>query len=277
MEHPFKYLLFGHDTVEACFYLLPAANCQLDFASLTAKRDSLRSARFREPSVVSIGGKDFLLQPYGSSSGYPLVLTCPEFHVQFGENNNPPFYVKFLSEALWQYGTKGLVEKFLSWSIQAGFHQDKPETLSRVDFSFDYSIPEVDFDNDAVVSLCQKDSLHRMQGKLQTMTFGRGDIVSRIYDKSAEIKEKSQKTWFYDLWEQTENVWRIEWQARKTLLKRFGLKTFEDLEDGQGDSLSYLSEAHDSLRKPTSDTNRSRWPLHQLWHNLLGKIAELPR
>ena len=49
-------------------------------------------------------------------------------------------------------------------------------------------------------------------------------------------------------------MWRIEWQIRKETLKRFGLRTFEDLYDGYG----------------------SRWPVHPLWSMLNDHINTLP-
>ena len=47
---------------------------------------------------------------------------------------------------------------------------------------------------------------------------------------------------------QTENVWRVEWQVRKETLKRFGLRSFQDLFEGYGDVLRYLVAEHTSLR-----------------------------
>ncbi len=90
-------------------------------------------------------------------------------------------------------------------------------------------------------------------------------IFLRVYDKIAEIKQQSDKVWFFLLWEEDENVWRIEWQIRKAVLKKFGIVTFNDLKNRQGDLLYYLAVEHDTLRIPNNDSNKSRWPLHPLW------------
>jgi hypothetical protein len=45
----------------------------------------------------------------------------------------------------------------------------------------------------------------------------------------AEIKQKSDKVWFYTLWGQDNDVWRIEWQVRKSVLKEMDIITFDDL------------------------------------------------
>ena len=97
----------------------------------------------------------------------------------------------------------------------------------------------------------------------------------RVYDKVAEIKQQSDKVWFYKLWGRNSDVWRIEWQLRKAILRRFGIKTVSDLMDQQGDLLRYLAHQHTTLRCPSADNNRSRWPLHPLWADLQANIENL--
>ena len=151
-----------------------------------------------------------------------------------------------------------------------------PESLSRIDYCFDYHLSQIDFDEDSFKSKSVKDSEHRGRRKAQTFTFGGGgDIMLRLYDKVAEIKQKSDKVWFYILWGQDEKVWRIEWQVRKEVLKDFGIATFDELNAQIGDLLRYLATDHTSLRIPTDDSNSSRWPLHPLWVDLLQRIGEL--
>jgi hypothetical protein len=224
---------------------------------------------------MSVGGAEFLLHRYGSISGYPLVLTGPDYKVECGEFNRPSFYVTYRSEALWRRSAAELQTQFLNWAERAGLVQYRPEIVSRVDWAFDYHLPVVDFDETHVVSLSAKDSKHREDGCIQTLMFGRDDIAVRIYDKVAEIHQKSHKTWLFTLWEGLcEDIWRIEWQARGSLLKQFGIRTLQDLLDRQGDVLRYLATEHTTLRVPSSDTNRSRWPLHPLWQDLQRRIQD---
>lgn len=56
------------------------------------------------------------------------------------------------------------------------------------------------------------------------------------------------------------DVWRIEGQARKTWLRLVGIKTFQDLEERQGDLLRYLVNEYTTLHTRTEDSNRSRCP-----------------
>lgn len=127
------------------------------------------------------------------------------------------------------------------------------EGLSRVDFAFDFWLPTVEFDEDSFVTQASKDAQHRKDRKVQTFRFGQGDIVLRVYDKSAEIAESSGKTWFHRLWGGvTENVWRVEFQVRKEVLKRHSIRTFEDLFAGYGNILRYLVHEH-TMNRPGAD------------------------
>jgi hypothetical protein len=152
---------------------------------------------------------------------------------------------------------------------------EKPESLSRVDWCFDYSVMKRDFDMDSFVSLSDKDSQHREHGMVQTFTLGKGAVVLRVYDKIAEIKQQSAKVWFHELWGQDDSVWRIEWQVRKPLLRAVGIRTFAELHERQGVLIRFLAETHDTLRVRTEDSNRSRWPLHPLWIDFQQRIADL--
>jgi hypothetical protein len=75
---------------------------------------------------------------------------------------------------------------------------------------------------------------------VQTIQYGKGDVVLRIYNKVIEIEEHSDKVWLFQFWGVSADVWRIEWQIRKDVLKRFSIRTFEDLFSGYGDALRYL-------------------------------------
>ncbi|WP_293813706.1 phage/plasmid replication protein [uncultured Aquitalea sp.] len=271
----FRFLLFGHDTVQCAYYLARGVHCIVDFSEIALHKERLRHAKQREGVVLRYGSQAFKLQAYGSGSGYPFVLENAELRIECGEFNNPSFFVTFRSQALWQYGTQALHQRFMQWVDEVGLVSVKPPSLSRVDFTFDYHLPERDFDLASFVSLAGKDSQYRENGTEQTFSFGKGDVMLRVYDKISEIAQQSDKVWFFPLWGVEAGVWRIEWQVRKALLKRFGIRTMDDLFERQADCLRYLAAEHDSISRPNQDSNRSRWPLHPLWTDLLTQIDAL--
>lgn len=272
-----KLLLSGLDTVECAYYLAPGSECKIDFAALREQRELMRRFKDTEQIVFELGGIEFMLSPNGTKSGYPFLISNKECTIQFGEFNSPSFFVKYSSFSLWHEGAKAVHEKFLQWARGLGFEPLRSEGLSRCDFAFDFHLANIDFDEDSFVTLADKDNKHRKNGKVQTFSFGTGEIVLRVYNKTDEIREASQKTWFFPMWDgPTDDVWRVEWQVRKETLKRFGLRTFDDLFEGYGDLLRYLVAEQTSLRVKTDDSNRSRWPVHPLWSLLSEQIDTLP-
>lgn len=272
-----KLLASGIDTAECAYYLRPGSDCKLDFEELREQKEVIRQSRQPEAGVLSLGGIEFLLSPNGTKSGYPFLISNQHSTIQFGEFNEPSFFVKFSSFALWTRGAQHMHQQFLEWASSLGLVAVRAEGLSRVDFAFDFLLPEIDFNEDSFITMADKDSQHRKNGKVQTFTFGRDEVVLRVYNKSAEIEEASKKYWMWLFWQgEKENIWRVEWQVRKETLKRFGLRTFEDLFEGYGDLLRYLVSEHTSLRVGTDDSNRSRWPIHPLWTLLAQEIQRLP-
>jgi hypothetical protein len=272
-----SFLLHGLDTIQCAYYLRPTMYGEhIDFMSLAVEKETLQKAKTKEPKPITLAGMEFLLHPYGSSSGYPFIISNQFFKIEFGEFNSPSFFVTYPSQALWAHGADVLHNKFMEWSRTAGFESFKPEALSRVDYSFDYHLPEIDFDEDSFVSQASKDSQFRQDGKVQTFTLGRGDIVLRVYNKIAEIEQQSAKVWFFELWGGVvEDVWRIEWQVRKSVLRRFHISTFDSLFCRVGDLLRFLATEHTTLRIKGTDSNRSRWCMHPLWDDLLQQIENL--
>jgi hypothetical protein len=262
--------------VECAYFLRPTPHCTLNFSQLALEKERLRQSKKREPVKVELGGREFLLQPYGSGSGYPFVIENADMTIQFGEFNDPSFYVTFRSIALWHKGASSLHQQFLLWAAGLGLMPYRTESLSRVDFTFDFHLPDIDFDEDNFVSMAVADTQYRKNRQIQTFNRGAGDTVLRVYNKVAEINEQSGKHWFFPLWDGIEeNVWRIEWQIRKDKLRQFAIRTFDDLFHRKGDVLRHLAYEHTTLRTKTDDTNRSRWPVHPLWQALQSHIGTL--
>ena len=271
----FNFLMSGFDTIECAYYLIPSGDDCLDFVELASQKEALIKAKVNKPKPIKLGSEDFLLASHGTSSGYPFLIENDAFIIQFGEFNRPNFFLKFRSIALWHNDLTALHNRFLDWAASVGFGQAQPERLSRVDYAFDYHLPIIDFDEDCFVSRASKDSQFRKDGMVQTFKIGAENIVLRVYNKVDEINEKSQKSWLFKLWGIERDVWRIEWQVRKDHLRKLGISTMQSLSERQADLLRGLANSHTSLRVKSTDSNRSRWALHQLWLDLLAQIDKL--
>jgi hypothetical protein len=88
----------------------------------------------------------------------------------------------------------------------------------------------------------------------------------RIYDKGLEIRKGGIKFWFRDVWgiETFQDVWRVEFQVRRTALKEFKFNTMEDLGKELAGLWSYLTKKWFSLRLP-DDLNATRRTIHPFW------------
>ncbi|MDR3450367.1 MAG: hypothetical protein P4M15_11600 [Alphaproteobacteria bacterium] len=274
----FTHLLQGIDTLEVSYYLAAPSGEGLNFVALAADKEALRLKKRRQNKVISLGCEEFLLSCHGTNTGFSFFMENDAFEVSFGEFVQPNFFVKFKCEALWHGGFQNLHNRFLAWARSVGLNPYKPEVISRVDIAFDYLLPCVDFDLESFVSQAEKDNQRRKNRKTQTFSFGSGDKMLRVYNKSDEIKEKSvDKIWFYSLWDGiVDDVWRIEWQARRDYLKTVGLHTVKDLTDIQGNLLRGLATEHTRLCLPSEDSNKSRWPLHPLWQDYLERVSLMP-
>ena len=268
-------LLCGLDSLYVSYYL-DLTRSTLDFDELAYRKERLKEARGENFAEVELGTERFALMPYGRHP-YTYVLANEAFEVRLGEKMSPSCHVQFTSQFLWQCGLADLLNRFDSWRASLKLSNKLPEVVARADWAFDYHLPAIDFGADDFVTRFRKDSIHRQNGAVQTFTLGRGDFVLRVYDKIAEIQEQSQKFWFYDLWGRRDAVWRIEFQVRRGRLQQAGIDTLDDLRLLQNDILRELAGNHTSLRQPTGDGNRARWPLHVLWDALLEDIGRLPQ
>ena len=108
--------------------------------------------------------------------------------------------------------------------------------------------------------------MHTRGRRLSGFVFGRGAVVARIYDKTMELAVRGE-TWPQVIWQDADPeraVWRVELQFRRPALKAFRLRTVADVLATRQDLWDY-GMRWISLREPTADTNRSRWPEAPVW------------
>jgi hypothetical protein len=107
----------------------------------------------------------------------------------------------------------------------------------------------------------------------ETFQYGKGDVVVRVYNKSAEINV-SHKAWVVETWKQTgrydggQDVWRVEVQVRTKLLKELGMRESGSVLSKPGALFDWVLSQWCQLRIPNGDQKVTRWPEHPVWTDL---------
>ena len=96
-------------------------------------------------------------------------------------------------------------------------------------------------------------------------------LFARIYDKTAEIAH-SGADWWPGVWGESYDpdrpVVRVELEVGRTALGEFALEAPGDVIAGAGDLWRYATGEWLTLRTPTTDGTRSRWPLAPEWRQV---------
>ncbi len=246
------------------------------------------------PSSWAFAGQTLYVEPYGAGKGFwRWVLRCDALMLDVGLGEYAPICrAQVASEYLWQVGAGDAVssvDDFLRKLFGKQVHISPSEMHPCIDVAgltpamlsetglvgrSRRRVKEVPEEGE-VASLPEAE-VQQWCRKATGYALSRGAPHScAIYDKVLEIRQQSGKIWFFDLWRA--NGWdgqapvtRIEFRYKREFLREFGLVNGEelnhyDLLDRLGDLWRYSTQ--DWLRYciPTSDVNRSRWPVHPLW------------
>jgi len=205
-----EVLLSGIDSMYVSFHI---DGLGLDWEDLAWRKKEAQHDR-RDFATITLGDRQWALLPRGKYP-YTYTLKRPEVTLSLSERMQPRCMAQFHSEALWTDGPEKLFVSLRDWFTSIGTVETRPENMSRVDWAFDIALSHPDFLPDHVLKRTLKDATWRSSGAIQSMQFGKGDVVLCIYDKVAEIEEQSGKTWLHDLWGRKEGVWRVEYQVRR--------------------------------------------------------------
>ena len=239
--------------------------------------DAKRRAQAEDEQVpfdfpVTSGG--FLLRQHGWR-GYTYWLSSPDFELMLGRSEKFPAVVCQLHAAyLHSVGVVWALEfaeLLLRHDVFAGAYE---LLVSRLDLYADFQgwVPVLE-------------DLHRFVGygrnrrgfeerneafttgdRLTGLMFGRDALVARLYDKTQEIRRRGI-SWLPDLWGvdvRGEPVWRLEFQFRRKVLVEFHLRSVDDTLASLQDLWRYAVGACLSLRIPTTNRRRTRWPFDPL-------------
>lgn len=272
--------IYGVDTIE---FGIEVENYNECFGNFLIELDKMKKEAQEQYKEVIIKLEDirFVVKPKGQGF-YSYKLECEDFHICFMNKkieNSAPIYVRFISSFLWQYNYKRAYELFKKWFLDTFQIKILDTKISRLDICCD--IDEISFkadDNKRIVTRARKKEIMNVdsenyEGKIFSgFTIAKGSpLMCRIYNKTLEIK-KSNKIWFEDIWKQYnwngENVWRIEFQVRRKILKEFKIEKIEDIENKIEPLWAYYTQNWCTLRKPKKDINMSRWEIDKRWKKI---------
>ncbi|WP_304459279.1 hypothetical protein [Alicyclobacillus sendaiensis] len=132
---------------------------------------------------------------------------------------------------------------------------------------------------------------HLVCRRFTGFSFGKTPVHVRIYHKDRELMLSQQDTkakFFFRLWEANgwdvgRSVWRVEIEIRREALHQMhdGTRAYADMDVDEVVArfptvLRYWLLSWLSLRQPTDDTNRSRWPLDETWKRVIETASEAP-
>jgi hypothetical protein len=113
-------------------------------------------------------------------------------------------------------------------------------------------------------------ALYEVAEDLSGLNFGSrgGALYARIYDKTLELEHKGDDWWLEvwgDAFDSEQRVLRTEFEFSRDGLRQFGLSSPEDVFEQVGPLWAYATCQWLSLRVPSDDETRSRWPVDRRW------------
>lgn len=229
------------------------------------------------PLSFPITEEAFECRPYGWR-GYTYWLSSPDYEVMVGRSAKfPAVLVQAHSAFLHSVGIDPAldqVERLLRLDLIEGpFKQG----VSRIDLHADLQGWELrTADLDRFVGYGRHRGVFDRQmfqsgTRLDGFQFGKDAMLARLYDKTAEIR-KHGVSWLPDLWgeefEPGSAVWRLEFQFRREALSEFHFATVDEVIASVQDLWHYGTVKWLSLRIPTKDRRRRRWPLDPTWEEV---------
>lgn len=194
---------------------------------------------------------------------------------------------QFSSEALWLLGIDKAKDLIVTFINELGGIVERLQ-VNRIDLYADFSLSDGLNDNflkSHIVSSSRISKCFYNDGKLESFYIGtRGRILCRIYNKTAELIKHHKGFGHYEgiAPELLNNIWRIEFEIGRKILRTYNINTFDDISADLGGLWNYLTTKWLSLRIP-NNSNTSRRPVHPWWQQVqqlapsFGTVTNLSR
>lgn len=325
-DHEMVPELAGADTV---YFSVDLAISEAVYVKLEKEKEAAQIAARAEQVHCPdwLGARVF---PNGGSGGAPFLIETDDFTLKVSSRtmkNRPGLYVELRSHFLHTHpeGPAGACEEALCWareqlyydqdaSVVAGQLSFDAAKLSRVDLHCDWQggyAPALEYISDDLRCFIRpgkvKWSLFGEGHTFTGYTFGHGDVRARLYNKSLEVSQRHDDSYFTLLaarngerFNPERDVWRLEYQLRREGAKGFKLYAEPDSADDdvaieaelaaedlqhlgtlprffarQQEVWRYLTGHWLRLAVESHEANRSRWPTHPDWQRLQDEYAPL--
>jgi hypothetical protein len=291
----YRLLHSGFDKLDVAF------RATIDPDTLSAARAAQEEARSaREPVLARLGpGRvEAHVAGHGMRGGYAFLLDTGPLgaNVFLKDDVGADPWTVFASpsaQSLLAYGYDGAKARLLELLEALGCRVAE-ESLNRVDFALDYLAPDLALDPGQFVAHPRtkvrphwSKDVEGDRNQPRSVCAGRrvesvtiGTMPGRqliLYNKRREALDR-RKLFRFERWgvepkDASQVVWRIELRAGKNELKRFGLRSFADLDASVGDVLAHAFEEVRYLAPGQTDTNVTRRRLHPLWECARADLA----
>lgn len=253
----------GFDTLEVAYF---GAVDQPWQEHLECAKQQARSKQRPEPVVV--GGQRFGVLRQGLKP-WAWVLTHPDLHVRLGRSKVASG-VRCLSLGLAAFGPERVLAQ--ADAVLSAVGSFGLARVSRCDVAVDFQgwVPSAAESSDATCPATFR-PIYPSLADPETFQFGKGGIVARVYNKTREVAGTASHwpgVWAAcDAYDPANDVWRVEFQYRASVLRELGLRRPDEVLRAASDLMDYGMRWL-TYRTPTGDSNRRRWPVHPGWSAL---------
>jgi len=219
--------------------------------------------------------------------GYPVWISSPRFELCIGASKPfPAVYVQLHSAYIHAVGVEAAAQDAERLLLRHIMPKGFTTVVSRMDVYADeqgWEPVHADFHCFVCRGVRRRmyevsRELHGRGRRLSGFTFGAGDILARVYDKTLETTLRGV-TWPALMWEGRDPerpVWRVEFQYRRKALSSFSIRGVGDALRGRQDLWDYGTRWL-SLRRKGRHGDRDRWQEAEEWAALRGAQLGSPR
>ena len=224
--------------------------------------------------TIEINNMKFQINHSGTR-GYEFIIRNDYFELCIAKYRSPiagfkPIKIRISSEALWSIGFIQSYETIKNW-INLSFGQITSENVYRIDLCNHSNTDYTSNHEKNYKGNFKKQNITYSGNNINAICFGSRNnklIYCRIYNKTLEILETKRKSWFYEIWKNSnlniENVWNLEFEIKSEFLRSKNLITVYDVYEHLQDLWRYCTENW-LVKINTDNSRKTRCSINPDW------------